>query len=218
MLTKAQLKRRMQVFTAPLYRIRLRNKNFSIISNNCWGGAIYDRFGLPYKTPTVGLWFPSFDYIRFLTDIEYYLKQDLEQISWEDCHVANLLQQRKIRGKYDFELKDMIIGRLYDVDIIFLHYKSFDDAKKKWNRRKTRINMDNLIVKFNDQNGFNEELLHKFIELPYKNKIFFTANGSYNKYEEVYVINDVDREEGSVRDDTNLKLMPFNITEFLNSI
>ena len=58
----------------------LRNKNFSIISNNCWGGRIYQRYGLQYTSPTVGLLFFADEYIRFLSDIKYYLSLDLEFI------------------------------------------------------------------------------------------------------------------------------------------
>lgn len=70
----------------------------------------------------------------------------------------------------------LVMGKCLDVEIVFLHYHSFDEAKEKWNRRKVRVNYDNLLVKFNDQNGFKEEDYYEFTKLPFKHKIFFTAN------------------------------------------
>lgn len=44
------------------------------------------------------------------------------------------------------------IGKLDDIEVVFLHYKSEEEAYQKWNRRKKRINYNNLIFKFNDMN------------------------------------------------------------------
>ena len=37
------------------------------------------------------------------------------------------------------------IGILDDIEVIFLHYKSEDEAYQKWNRRKERIVWDNIF-------------------------------------------------------------------------
>lgn len=33
----------------------LKNKDFVIISDNCWGGAVYQWYDRPYNSPFVGL-------------------------------------------------------------------------------------------------------------------------------------------------------------------
>ena len=43
-----------------------------------------------------------------------------------------------------------------------------------------------LLVKFNDQNGCSEEELSVFLNLPYKNKVFFTCK-DWNVQSEVIV-------------------------------
>ena len=58
-------------------RKKLKNENFTIISNNCVAGFIYKKLGLQYKTPTIGLFFFSEDYIDFLEDIQYYINLPL---------------------------------------------------------------------------------------------------------------------------------------------
>ena len=66
------------------------------------------------------------------------------------------------------------IGRLDDVEIVFLHYKTKEEAIEKWNRRLNRVNYDNLIIKFSEQNLCDYEHLKAFEELSYKKKILFT--------------------------------------------
>ncbi len=215
-LTKAQIKRRMKAKVAWIKRIGLKNRNFTIISNNCWGGAVYDEFALPYKTPTIGLWFPSDDYIKFISNLRFYLNAELVQISYEQCHARDLLIKRKERGRYDFELSKMIIGRLEDVDIVFLHYKSFDEALQKWNRRKNRVNYDNLIVKYNDQNGFHKENFYLFKKTNFDNKLFFTCDKSLRGKGVVWLDNK--DEEGGVSEDTVLKKLPINVKKYLNKV
>lgn len=56
-----------------------------------------------------------------------------------------------------------------------MHYPSFDEAKRIWEKRTERINRDNLYVILVQQNGCTEELLKKFDELPYKHKLALTA-------------------------------------------
>ena len=57
----------------------------------------------------------------------------------------------------------------------FLHYRSEQEAREKWERRIRRINWDKLLVKFNDQNGCTEADVDRFIKLSFKNKLFFTC-------------------------------------------
>ena len=112
-MTKAQLKRRLKKIISFIKRIGLKNTDFTIISNNCWGGVVYDTFGLKYLTPTIGLWFTSDDYIKFLSNLDFYIGQDMQQINYKESNAANLIIERKRTGKYKFSLDDMIIGRLY---------------------------------------------------------------------------------------------------------
>lgn len=41
----------------PIRRKKLNNTDFTIISNNCWGGVCYEYFGMEKATPTVGMFF-----------------------------------------------------------------------------------------------------------------------------------------------------------------
>ena len=51
-------------------RKKILNIDFSIISNNCWAGWVYRRYGIEYRTPTVGLFIMPSDYIIFLKNLQ----------------------------------------------------------------------------------------------------------------------------------------------------
>ncbi|WP_250575514.1 DUF1919 domain-containing protein [Streptococcus macedonicus] len=61
-------------------RRRLKNKNFTIICDNCWAGKVYQELGLPYQTPFVGMFVFSPDYIKMLKNLKYYLSGNIPLI------------------------------------------------------------------------------------------------------------------------------------------
>jgi uncharacterized protein (DUF1919 family) len=153
-------------------RSKLKNKDFSIIGNNCLVVGVYHKFGLKFTTPTVGLFFFSEDYIRFLENLEYCLKQSL--IFKETSKFAEANELR--------EIKHYPIGVLPDdIEIHFMHYKSQEEAIEKWNRRVKRINFENLFIIYSDGDRFREELLSRYEMLPYVHKIFFSSKPLGNR-------------------------------------
>ncbi len=67
-----------------LKRKKLKNKDFCIISNNCWAGFVYQKFGIKYNTPTIGLFIYEKDYVKFYSNLKYYLSLPLEFIEIKD--------------------------------------------------------------------------------------------------------------------------------------
>ena len=63
---------------------KLLGKDFTIISNNCWGGMIYESYNLPKNSPTVGLFFFADDYILFLENLKEFITAPLRFISPEN--------------------------------------------------------------------------------------------------------------------------------------
>ncbi len=150
------------------YRTRkLVNKDFTIISNNCWGGHVYRYFQLPYDSPTIGLYFFADDYVKFVYNIKEYINSDITFIDYRESKYCDILKSRN-------EI-NIPIGRINDVEIIFLHYKSEQEAKEKWDRRKARIHWDNIIYKMSEQNLCSKEQLKRFDELAVDKKLIFTT-------------------------------------------
>lgn len=189
-------------------RNKLNNTNFSIISNNCWAGSVYRYYGLPYQSPTVGLYFFAKDYVRFVYHLRYYLQQKLEFISIEEsCHADSLVR----RGE-----EDKILARLSDIEIVFLHYSSVTEAEDKWYRRSSRINWDNIFIKFSQMNECSQQELYDFDALHFKNKICLTA--IRNPHIECGVYFPGWEKDNQIYNDTDKFNHGFNLTNWLNSV
>lgn len=144
-------------------RRKLKNTDFTIISNNCWGGMIYQKYGLEYLTPTVGLYILGHDFVKLCSAWEYYFNKKLEFISWE-------------KSSYYSELRDMTpypVAKLGDIEIYFMHYKTEEEARKKWERRVKRINPKRMLFKLSQREGCSKEDIEKFMSLPLDNKLCF---------------------------------------------
>lgn len=186
--------------------MRIKNKDVTIISNNCWAGIFYRNNNLEYLSPTLGLFFMAEEYIKFIYNIKYYLNKELEFIEIEDSKYKNYLKKLNYNSP---------IGKIDDLEIMFLHYDSNEDAKEKWNRRKERINWNKIIYKFSDQNMCTYEHLKKFEDFEANNKICFTTR-KYENIESISILKYKNSE--TLIDDIKSSRKYFNIYKYLNKI
>ena len=145
---------------------KLVRTDFSIFSNNCWAGSVYRRYGLPYSSPTAGLYFFASDYVKFASRLRYYTSVPLEFIDARESQYADQLREKGELGKP--------VARLDDIEVVFLHYPSPEEAAEKWARRCKRINWDNVFIKFSQMNCCTEGDLRAFDAIPFRNKLCFT--------------------------------------------
>lgn len=186
---------------------QIKNKEFTIICNNCWAGHIYQKLNIPYLTPTVGLFFYAPCYIKFLECLEFYLKENLVFISSSKYERAN----EKRKSKW------YPIAKLDDIEIHFLHYETDEEADKKWNNRKARINRENLLVVGSERDLCDESIIRRFQKLPYKNKVFFTAK-KYDDDEFLVHIKDYEKQGfiGDIYAENEKIHKYFNVFKWLN--
>ena len=87
---------------ANMRKKKLKGTDFTIISNNCWGGMVYESYNLPKESPTVGLFFFADDYIFFLKNLKECLNAPLKFIQPEDskCKDRSELTDDKRFGHY----------------------------------------------------------------------------------------------------------------------
>lgn len=162
-----------------LRRAYLGTDNFSIISDNCWGGFMHQHLGIPYKSPFIGLFIFSPDYLVMLRDLKYYLsKADLTFISHDESKYREEVVKNGEYNKYPIGL---LGGK---VEIHFLHYTDQYEAQEKWERRLKRIKWENLIIKFSDRDLCTPSLLNEFHQLPYHQTLSFSIKptGHPNNY------------------------------------
>ncbi|MFA5283698.1 MAG: DUF1919 domain-containing protein [Bacilli bacterium] len=175
---KAKLGIKLNVFLenwywAKRYRKELTNNDFSIICNTCIGGTIYHLLGMKFLSPTIDLYIEPSKFVKFCNDLDRYLSLDLLDIS---------------TPKFNYP-----VGCLGDVEIYFMHYKSFDAAKQKWYSRLKRINTNNLFVMMTDRitvisdnpKRCEDSIIYDFDRLAFKNKVCFTSK-VFDEYKSAY--------------------------------
>lgn len=151
-------------------RVNLKYKDVSIISNNCTAGYVYQFFGLPYFSPTVGLFFTTEDYLEFIENLEEYISKDIEFINASESKSEFI---RNNRNSINYP-----IGKIGDIEIYFMHYHSQEEAHSKWLNRIKRIDLNKTIFLLTE-NEFTEEMhIDKFSKMKFRKKICLT----YNKY------------------------------------
>ncbi len=110
----------------------------TIISNNCTGGAVMHELGMEFKTPTILLQILPEDFSRFCKNLKAYL--DYELIECTHFTPYEVSKLTKMFGG----VPAMPIGILGDVLVCFQHYETFEEAKKKWNERKSRVDYEHI--------------------------------------------------------------------------
>lgn len=211
--TKRKIKKLKKRIAKFFYNLRrkivkrfVKRRDFSVISNNCWAGRVYQYLDMPYLSPTAGLYFFAPDYIRFVSNLKHYLGCKLEFIKPEDSKYYELLKERNQLS--------VPVALLDDVEIIFLHYKTSEEAAEKWYRRASRVNYDNIIIKLSRMNLCTEKEMAEFAELQFDNKILIN-NRKDKKYDcEIYA--PLESDEYGIINDTQPFPGKVNIIKILN--
>lgn len=155
----------------------LKNTDFTLISNNCIAGIIYNDLGLQFRTPTVNLYISGEEYLNFVKNFKIYISSPMFDVT-------------------EMEKKGFPVGKIIPHDfqyppikVYFQHYQKFEDAFETWRRRSERINYENIyfLWEFFDE-LYDVSLLKEFDELPIKkmallhNEIAGIENGFVFKY------------------------------------
>lgn len=148
-------------------RLRIRNRNFTILCSNCIGGIIYNRLGMQFLSPTINLFIRQYDFIKFIGNPQFYLSQELMFIETE----------------YPFP-----VGLLGDIRIHFNHSDNEADALLDWERRKKRINWDNLYIIMYDRDGLTREQIYSLSHIRCKQLIVLSERNVYPELDYVYHI------------------------------
>ena len=166
------------------FRSKITNTEFTILCPNCIGGVIYNRLGQRFNSPTVNLSMTTSDFCSLLENLEYYLAQDVEITDPREDGVP----RGRIKGN----------AACPDIILDFIHYKTFEDGRAKWNERKTRIKRDNTYViaydidnmhaeKPEDAGYINDDDFAKFEAFPCNNKILLTRNPECKRAHSFYI-------------------------------
>lgn len=139
---------------------RLNNHDFTIVANNCIAGTIYKDLDLTYLTPFVGLYMLPSDFIKLCENLKEYLEKPLLEF---------------FTSSHSYP-----VAKLGDITLFLMHYPDFESAKKAWDRRKIRVNFENIFYILVQKDGCSEEDMKRFDQLECPNKIILATNNEFN--------------------------------------
>lgn len=93
------------------------------------------------------------DFIKFAVGLEHYIRQELQFIETE---------------------QPFPVARLDDITLNFNHFADEKEAAEAWNRRKSRINRENIYIIFYYREKCSLEELREIEKATYKNLILLT--------------------------------------------
>ena len=167
-------------------RVRLRNKQFCIISQNCIGGVIYHDLGLEFTSPFINCLVKGDDMVRLCFDCQRYIST---------VPVVERYDESPAYPRHP-------VIRVDDVEIHFPHTDSGDKALTTWERRANRVrgrsDLETVIIATSWDLGENPTLIDALYRLPLK-KVIFTDKPSLI-YEDSVLIPDylvIRNEEGT---------------------
>ena len=127
------------------------SKKISIISQSCLGGIIYHRLGMRFLSPTIDCYIDGEDFVKLLARPKHYMA------------IA------PTEDKSQTSLRRYPVMVLEDIKIHCMHYDRFERAKECWDRRKTRIDFDNILVIFDSWNCHQDEhVMNEILAMPYR--------------------------------------------------
>ena len=141
----------------------------TIFAPNCWGGIAYHLLGLKFYSPFINMFLEEGDYMKFLNNPKHYIESKL-------CYYES-------KYNSDIDLNYPVV-MCDDIKLYFNHYSTYEEALESWERRKKRINWNNLLVM---NYTSNLDIINSFVRLEYKKKICF-ANRKYSGSENVLFI------------------------------
>ena len=177
---KAILPRIYNKVSSYIYRIRLKNNNFTIITNSCIGGVMYHKLGKPFMSPTINLWMFDKDFIRFVSNLKEHMEKELEFVEGIDPTPT---------------------AWCGDVLIHFNHAHTKEEAADDWNKRRDRINYDNMFIIMSDRPGsdtscdsreITKEDILSLSKVNCRGKVVF----SVRKYEDIDYIVQLPKDKG----------------------
>lgn len=143
-------------FTFERY-LRIKANPPTIFSPMCWGGVTYHSLCMRFESPFINMFLFEDDYMKFLDSPKSFIECDLKF---------------KKTGWNEIMKKEYPVADCDGIELHFNHYDSFEEARNIWEKRKQRINWDNILVMmFTDSQQTADEFLKKH----YLKKILFTS-------------------------------------------
>lgn len=143
-------------------RKHLPKYNITLVTHDCVGGVIYHQIGKQFASPLINTLLSGEDFIKLCSNFRKYMESELLEFKTNKYYPVGILKPDHL---------DPII-------INFVHDKDFNECKKHWDVRKSRIDYEKIVYIFNLTNLLDDEKVLKrsreFNGLNIQNKMIFT--------------------------------------------
>lgn len=159
------------MFLRPFFDFNLYSNLISnpvtILSDDCWGGFVYNYLGLEFSSPLINTYWNRGEYSKFIQNPIFYLQTELKMVREGNLRLG-IVPIARLGTETDY------------VQIDLVHNRSFEEAKYQWNRRIKRINFNNLFIKmgFSDIEEDKEKYLRAFERCRFRKVLFYNGDES----------------------------------------
>lgn len=138
---------------------KIQRKKIIIFSSDCVGGRLMKDYCIPQMTPMVNIWYSAEDFLKMCERPDYYFSKGIDTVFMGGDNVPT--------------------GKIDDVTLHFGHDIDLDSPVRRWEKGcrhyfKAKEKEHVICVITNDRNGFTENMIQRFDNLPYRYKIIFT--------------------------------------------
>lgn len=128
-----------QVLFRRRQRSRLKKRNFTLLTGNCIGGYIYHQLGLQFLSPTINMMILNQDFLKMISNLKHYMS--LTPVACVDDRYPGVP-----------------CAQLDDIILHFTHYNTSEEGIRAWEKRKKRIDWDNLYIIISDIDLSKEDI------------------------------------------------------------
>lgn len=116
---------------------KLYESKITILSNNCWGGIVYNTLGMECRSPLKNLFLKEKDYLKLISNPKFYFSHM--------PHFKMYTEDSNSSRKYP-------VLELVDIEIHCNHTDSSEEAIAEWNRRVRKVNYNNIFCEMYTEN------------------------------------------------------------------
>ena len=132
----------------------------SIISNNCFGGCIAKDYHMEFCSPTINLQILPEEFPKFCANIRHYMDAELvEYTELSDEHKAYC------EHMFGYVPMEYPMGLIDDILVVFQHYESFAESKECWDKRKARVDFNDMCYFLHAKNETYADCVKEFLAL-----------------------------------------------------
>src|SRR5687767_9482629 len=74
---------------------RLKLRSFTIVSDDCWGGVVYQNLGLPYLSPFVNMHVKPDSFLRLIRDFDRLIEKPLRILDYSSNEATNAAREQR---------------------------------------------------------------------------------------------------------------------------